>query len=469
MKKSCWPSRTVLGFVLPNLAGFLAFTFLPVIFSFVMAFTNWTLKPAVPLAFVGLRNFDDLLGMRPLGAADPDLLRSYVGCGLVVVAGVILTLWSQMMAWRGTRWGGMILLFVAAVLAGAALGRKSDHGFVLAAALVALLGLAPLLSERSAWGAGFGFLPPLIVAAAVLGLQHFHERMWLAYEPRDPRFWKYFYNTAYLMLSLPAAIAGSLGLALLLNNPLPLGGVPRRIVSFLMCGVGGVVTLGVFWKAGYPDAGVLLAVLWGIAGLALAFNVVAFRTIYYLPTFTSGVAIMILWKALYNPQTGPINVALSSLFHIPIADLPKWLSSTVWSKPALMFMGLWTGIGGTGMLLYLAGLSNISQDLLDAAEIDGAGGWQRIRHIVWPQLAPTTFFITIMSIIGGLQGGFEQARVMTAGGPDGATTTLSYYIYNKAFQDLDLGFASAIAWVMFAIIFVATALNWKFGKSLEVD
>jgi multiple sugar transport system permease protein len=107
--------------------------------------------------------------------------------------------------------------------------------------------------------------------------------------------------------------------------------------------------------------------------------------------------------------------------------------------------------------------------LLDAADVDGANKSQRFKHIIWPQLAPTTFFITITAVIAGLQGGFEQARVMTQGGPAGSTTTLSYYIYNKAFQDLDLGYASAISWVLFAVIFIATALNWKFGRELEVE
>jgi multiple sugar transport system permease protein len=211
--------------------------------------------------------------------------------------------------------------------------------------------------------------------------------------------------------------------------------------------------------------------LWAIAALGIGFNVVAFRTLFYLPTFTAGVALMILWKALYNPQTGPINVGLNALFHTLgwQIEAPRWLGSIEWAKPALILMGVWTSIGGTNMLLYLAGLSNVPKELLDAAEVDGAGAWNRFRHVTWPQLAPTTFFISIMAIIGGLQGGFEQARVMTGGGPAGSTTTLSYYIYNKAFQDLDMGYAAAISWVLFAIVFVATALNWKFGRGLEVD
>ena len=180
---------------------------------------------------------------------------------------------------------------------------------------------------------------------------------------------------------------------------------------------------------------------------------------------------MILWKAIYNTKTGPINVAIAALgdwLGFSWAG-PNWLGSTAWAKPSLMIMGVWTAIGGTNMLLYLAALSNVPQDLLDAAEVDGAGRWARFRHVVWPQLAPTTFFISVMSIIGGLQGGFEQARVMTQGGPAGSTTTLSYYVYLKLFQDLDLGYASAISWILFAFIFVATILNWRFGKGLEVE
>jgi multiple sugar transport system permease protein len=116
------------------------------------------------------------------------------------------------------------------------------------------------------------------------------------------------------------------------------------------------------------------------------------------------------------------------------------------------------------MLLYLAALTNVPQELTEAAELDGAGRWQVFRNVTWPQLAPTTFFIVVMSFIGGLQGGFEQARVMTGGGPAGTTTTLSYYIYTKAFEQFQIGYASAVSWVLFAIIFAVTLINWKFGN-----
>jgi len=233
----------------------------------------------------------------------------------------------------------------------------------------------------------------------------------------DPRFWKFFSNTIYLMLGIPFGIAGSLFLAIILSAKLR--------------------------------------------------GVVAFRTMFYLPTITSGVALFILWKAIFNPEFGPLNTALDGFFGLLGLDItpPDWLLSIAWAKPAIMIMGVWSAIGGTNMLLYLAGISNIPPELYEAAQIDGAGRWSMFRHVTWPQLAPTTFFIVVMSAIGGLQGGFEQARVMTGGGPAESTITLGYYIYIKGFEEYQLGYASTIAWVMFVLIFVMTLINWKFGKS----
>ena len=237
---------------------------------------------------------------------------------------------------------------------------------------------------------------------------------------------------------------------------------------------------------------------------------VVYRTLFYLPSFTAGVALFILWKKLYNPEFGPINQLIGQISallesmlaryfqwrgvgYVPeilravgtptLIEGPGWLASTrnvlalgvervefvtrqfgLGARDAIIIMGIWTAAGGANMLLYLAGLSNIPRDLYDAAAIDGAGSWSRFRHVTWPQLAPTTFFIVIMSFIGGLQGGFEQARVMTLGGPAGTTTTLSYYVYLKAFEEFQIGYASAVSWVLFTIIFAVTLVNWRFGS-----
>ena len=147
---------------------------------------------------------------------------------------------------------------------------------------------------------------------------------------------------------------------------------------------------------------------------------------------------------------------------------PKWLVDESWAKPALILMGVWTAVGGANMLLYLAGLSGVPEELYEAAQIDGAGPWRRFWNVTWPQLAPTTFFIVIMSTIGGLQGGFDQARAMT-GGKYG-TEVLTYYLYNLAFTDeFQLGLASAVAWVMFAMIFFMTIINYRFGNQMIND
>ncbi len=147
---------------------------------------------------------------------------------------------------------------------------------------------------------------------------------------------------------------------------------------------------------------------------------------------------------------------------------PKWLVDETWAKPALILMGVWTAVGGANMLLYLAGLSNVPEELYEAAHIDGATPWQRFWNVTWPQLAPTTFFIVIMSTIGGLQGGFDQARAMTSG--KYGTEVVTYYLYKLAFTDeFQLGLASAVAWVVFAMIFAMTIINYRFGNQMLND
>jgi multiple sugar transport system permease protein len=257
----------------------------------------------------------------------------------------------------------------------------------------------------------------------------------------DWTFWYYLANTVFFMLGIPISIAGSLGLAVLLTRPIR--------------------------------------------------GIVAFRTLFYLPSVSSGVALMIMWVALYDPHHGPINQVIEGVLDFVGIDSqgPAWLASSnnilfiapgpVWAggrfvgveyfgigaREALIFMGFWTGIGGGNMLLYIAGISNVPVELYEAADVDGAGRWARFRHVTWPQLAPTTFFIVVISTIAGLQGGFDQARVMTDGGPHQSTTTLAYYIYQTGFAgQYELGKASAVAWLLFVMIFVMTVLNWRYGS-----
>ena len=294
---------TALGFLAPNFIGFLVFVAFPVVFSLVMAFTNWTMIEQVPLRFVGVANFKDFLA--------------------------------------------------------------------------------------------------------------------------DPKFWYYFYNTAFLMIGLPITMFLSLLLAAVLSEDLRLRGL--------------------------------------------------FRSLYYIPSLVSGVALLVLFRNLFNPEFGPINGALRAVFDLAgiEAEPPSWFLSLGWAKPTLVIMGVWLGIGGGNLILYLAAISNVPPEMHEAAAIDGAGWWGRLRHVIWPQVAPTTFYIIVMGVIGGLQGGFEQARVLTNGGPfgthGGATTTLSYFIYNKGFVEYQLGYAAAVSWVLFVFIFGVTVFNWRFGSQYVND
>ena len=296
-------------------------------------------------------------------------------------------------------------------------------------------------------------------------LRNFHDLL------THPDFWTYFGNTVFLMIGIPLSVAGSLFLAVMLTQPLRSPNpTQRRLLAAASVAVFAVPGL-ILWACGYGAfAFVLCLVGGGILALAFTTGSVIYRTLFYLPSFTSGVAIYLLWKQLYNPMRGPINLTiqpvldvLGGIFGTPL-QAPNWLNDVAWAKPALIIMGLWASIGSNNMLLYIAGITNIPQELYEAADIDGASRWQRFWHVTWPQLAPTTFFILVMSVIGGLQGGFEEARTMTQGGPFGATTTLSYFVYNEGFETGRLGYASAVAWAMFVMIFVLTVFNYKFGS-----
>ncbi len=344
--------------------------------------------------------------------------------------------------------------------------RRSDLRIALLFLLPNFLGFLVFLLGPVVFSLGASFTNWNLMRTVPLRFAGFENFQTLFH---SEEFWLYSVNTLYFMIGMPIAIAGSLLLAILLSRQMR--------------------------------------------------GVVIYRTLFYLPSFTAGVALLILWKALYNPSFGPINEAIAFLLEpvrsfadtvsaaqflrkhgpfgwvanqdgalpllarLALAQPPEWLGSTqnlfalrpnavgfdaaqwgLGARDAIIFMGVWTAVGGGNMLLYLAGIANIPPELYEAAEIDGAGRWATFLHVTWPQLAPTTFFIVIMSFIAGLQGGFEQARVMTLGGPAGTTTTLAYYIYIKAFEEFQIGYASAVAWVLFSIVFAITLVNWRFGS-----
>jgi multiple sugar transport system permease protein len=176
------------------------------------------------------------------------------------------------------------------------------------------------------------------------------------------------------------------------------------------------------------------------------------RTLYYMPSIVSGVAVSIIWAWMFNPRFGLINAGLRG---IGISNPPRWIFSEEWALPAFVIMSLWGA--GSNMLLYLAGLQGIPTPLYDAAKVDGANAFRRFLNVTLPMLSPTIFFNLVMNVIGSFQI-FTQSYIMTQGGPNNATLTMVLLLYRKAFQQFRHGYASSIAWVLFAIILGLTLL-----------
>jgi len=221
----------------------------------------------------------------------------------------------------------------------------------------------------------------------------------------DPMFYKSLVNTFYYaIVSVPLSIACSMSIALLLNNP--------------------------------------------ISGIGI------YRTIYFLPVITSLNAVSIVWNFIYHPDYGLLNKLLA------LVNLPPqlWLQDPFWAMPCIILMSVWKGLG-YNVVIFLAGLQNIPKHLYEAARIDGASWLQQFRHITFPLLSPTTFFVFVMSTIGSFQV-FSQIYMMTPrGGPLKSTLVIVYYLYQKAFEKFEFGYALAIAFVLFIMIFSMTLFN----------
>lgn len=183
-------------------------------------------------------------------------------------------------------------------------------------------------------------------------------------------------------------------------------------------------------------------------------GVSVFRTIYYLPGVISGVPVALLWMWILNPDFGMLNNALSLVG----IEGPKWLFSRTWVVPSFILMSLWTI--GFPMVTFLAGLQGIPAHLYEAAEIDGAGPWSKFRHVTIPMMSPIILFNVISGLIDSFQT-FTPAFLMTNGGPANASLFYGLYLYNNAFKWFNMGYASALAWLMMAIILVLTGLVFR--------
>jgi len=257
----------------------------------------------------------------------------------------------------------------------------------------------------------FFILGPILAAFAIsftawdllspprwIGLDNYWEMI------SDRLFWIALQNTVYFtVVSVPVTLLLALGLAAMMNRKLP-----------------------------------------GISVL---------RAVYFFPVTASIVAVSLLWAWMYTPDFGIINYGLSFI------GLPKvkWLVDPQMAMPSIILMSIWRGLG-FNIVVFLAGLQSIPKDLYEAAELDGAGGWDRFRQITIPLLTPTIFFAGIMALISSFQV-FEQTYIMTQGGPGNATLTLVYLIFQNGFTWLRMGYASALSFVLFAILFVITIVQ----------
>jgi ABC-type sugar transport system permease subunit len=258
-----------------------------------------------------------------------------------------------------------------------------------------------------------------VVAAGVISLLNwnlFSSPTWAGWKNfarlgPDPTFWSALGNTAYFtFVSVPVTILVSLALALLLNE-----GV-RRIAVF--------------------------------------------RSLLLLPYATITVAVAFVWIWLYIPHDGLVNAVLGLVG----IDGPAWLISDGWAMPALIAMSVWKSFG-FGMVVFLAGLQAIPQQLYEAAKVDGSNAWQTFRGVTLPMLSPALFFVVVTSIIGSFQV-FDQALIMTNGGPGSRTTTLVMYIYRTGFENYDQGYAAAQSLVLFGFIVVITAAQFLLQRRL---
>ena len=213
-----------------------------------------------------------------------------------------------------------------------------------------------------------------------------------------------------------------------------------------------------YYVLGTVPTGTVLALF-----LAIALNqkirfVAVFRTIYFLPVVSSVVAISVLWLWLYQSDFGLINELLRFMGFRGV----RWLSSVTWAMPAIMIMSIWHGLG-YNIVIFIAGLQGIPQDYYEAATVDGANSWHKFINITIPLLSPVTFFVLTLSVINSFQV-FAQAYVMTRGGPVNATKTIVYYLFQQGFENFHMGYASALAYVLFVIIVSLTLFQFWFQR-----
>lgn len=274
------------------------------------------------------------------------------------------------------------------------------YGFVLLSVLgIFFFNLGPMLSSFYLAFCNYDIITP----PKFIGLINFYNILF-----NDKIFWKAFVNTVYYVgVSVPLRLLLAFLIAILLNQK--------------------------------------------IRGMGI------YRTIFYLPTVTSGVAMALIWTWVLNPSFGIINMVLN-FFGI---QGPAWLGDPKWAMPGIILVALWQV--GTQVVIFLSGLQNVPPQFYEAAEIDGASSFKKHLYITIPLISPIFFFNLVIGIIQSFQV-FDKVYIMTAGGPANATIVYVMYLYEKAFTWLQMGYGSALAWILFFIIMMLTLIQFKFSK-----
>ena len=180
------------------------------------------------------------------------------------------------------------------------------------------------------------------------------------------------------------------------------------------------------------------------------------RTMIFIPYIASVVAVCTVWMVLLQPSYGPVNEFLRS---IGIANPPGWLADFKWSLPSIMIIYVWQQVGYYS-IVFLAGLKGLPEDVYEAAKVDGASSIRQFFSLTVPLISPTTFFLTIMGIIGSFKV-FDQISVLTQGGPGSSSSVMAYYVYRTAFDYFEMGYANTLAWALFVLVFIVTLVQWK--------
>ncbi|MEM1107822.1 MAG: sugar ABC transporter permease [Planctomycetota bacterium] len=489
---------TGLAFLAPNILGFLGFTLVPLVFALMLAFTDWDLTlhnmfQSRPLDFVGLDNFERMIN-------EPRFWNS-LGRTLFMMMGIPFGIAGSLLA----------AILLTQNLRG---GSGRNTGYIIAGAILlagsGMLTLAGLGSTAMTLLV-IGVAGTILVSGSIGGSTVYRTLFYTPYFTAGVAtylLWKKMYavDTGPINVALTDPIDGLTTAVRALPAGLVQAGAWLCAGAMVLLLFWGVSRLRRWWREedlgvyGLIFGGVLLglpvvwASSWGvvaesgetIASLAAAGYVVQAAAIglgVWLVTGLAGVertrltpsdeglgSALILCAVLMIGLFAMLGLS-RVLYALPAMAAstgglkpPEWISDADWAKPSLIMMGLWAAIGSNNMLLYLAGLSNVPGELYEAADIDGAGRFGKFWNITWPQLAPVTFFIVVMSVIGGLQGGFEMVKTMTNGGPRESTTLLSFYIYTEAFELGRLGYASAVTWTLFGLVLSVTLFNWKFGN-----